>query len=101
MAFRQAIARFSVLPSDDRQQRVRFRRYLIAAGTSLMVVFLLGICVLVGALAARPFAIAAGIVVAFTATFYFVFRSGLNLRARDPSLTVPMMFAAICVVTYE
>ena len=34
------------------------------------------------------------------AAFYFVFRSGLNRRARDPSLTVPMMLAAICVVTY-
>jgi hypothetical protein len=34
------------------------------------------------------------------ATFYFVFRSGSNRRARDPSLTVPMMLAAICVVTY-
>jgi diguanylate cyclase len=100
MALRQALARLSLFPSDDRQQRVRFRRYLIAAGTSLMVVFLLGVCVLAGALAVRPFAIAAGVVLASTATFYFVFRSGLNLRARDPSLTVPMMLAAICVVTY-
>jgi len=100
MAPRQAIARFSVFPSDDRQQRVRFRRYLIAAGTSLMVVFLLGVCVVAGVLGGGPFAIAAGTVLAFTATFYFVFRSGLNLRARDPSLTVPMMLAAICVVTY-
>jgi diguanylate cyclase (GGDEF)-like protein len=100
MAPRQAVARFSLFPGDDHQQRVRFRRYLIAAGTSLMVVVLLGVCVLAGVLAGRPFAIAAGIVLAFTAAFYFVFRSGLNLRARDPSLTVPMMFAAICVVTY-
>ena len=100
MALRQTIAGFSLFPSDDRQQRVRFRRYLIAAGTSLMVVLLLGVCVLAGVLAGRPFAIAASIVLASTAMFYFVFRSGLNLRARDPSLTVPMMLAAICVVTY-
>ena len=97
---RQALARFALFPSDDREQRVRFRRYLIAAGTSLMVVFLLGVCVLVGVLARRPFAIAAGIVLVSIATFYFVFRSGLNRRARDPSLTVPMMLAAICVNTY-
>ena len=94
------MAHFSLFPSDDRQQRVRFRRYLIAAGTSLMVVFLLGVCVLAGVLAGRPFAIAAGIVLVSAAAFYFVFRSGLNLRARDPSLTVPMMLSAICVVTY-
>ena len=46
-----------------------------------MVVLLLGVCVVAGALAVRPFAIAAGIVFASTAGFYFVFRSGLNLRA--------------------
>lgn len=100
MALRQTITGFSLFPSDDRQQRVRFRRYLIAAGTSLMVVLLLGVCVLAGVLAGRPFAIAAGIVLVSTAMFYFVFRSGLNLRARDPSLTVPMMLASICVVNY-
>src|SRR5262245_59128293 len=95
-----ALARGFLFSSDDRLQRVRFRRYLIAAGTSLMVVLLLGVCVLAGALAVRPFAIAAGIVLAFMAAFYVVFRSGLNLRARDRSLTVPMMVAAISVVTY-
>ena len=94
------MAPFSPFPDDDRQQGVRFRRYLIAAGTSLTVVFLLGVCVLAGVLAPRPFAIAGGIVLVSIVTFYFVFRSGLNRRARDPSLTVPMMLAAICVVTY-
>jgi diguanylate cyclase (GGDEF)-like protein len=100
MSLRQATARFSLFPTDDRLQRVRFRRYLIAAGSSLMVVLLLGVCVLAGVLAVWPFAIVAGIVVASTAAFYVVFRSGLNLRARDRSLTVPMMLVAICVVTY-
>ena len=55
------MADFLPFPGDDRQQRVRFRRYLMAAGTSLMVALLLGVCVLAGALAGRPFAIAAGI----------------------------------------
>ena len=100
MGPRDVIAGFSLFPSDDREQRVRFRRYLIAAGTSLMVVVLLGICVLAGVLARRPFAIAAGIVLASIAAFYVAFRSGLNRRVRDPSMTVPMMLTAICVVTY-
>jgi diguanylate cyclase (GGDEF)-like protein len=94
------MARFSLFPSDDREQRVRFRRYLIAAGTSLMVVLLLGACVLVGALAWQPFAIAATTVLAALAGFFVLFRSGLNRLARDPSLTVPMMCTAICVVSY-
>src|SRR5262245_21399099 len=100
MTRRQATVRFSLFPTDDREQGVRFRRYLIAAGTSLMVVFLLGVCVLAGIMAWRPFAIAAGFVLVSIAAFYFMFRSGLNQRARDPSLTVPMMLAAICAVTY-
>lgn len=64
------------------------------------MVLLLGVCVLLGVLAAQPFAIAAGIVLVSIAALYVVFRSGLNKRASDPSLTVPMMLAAICVVTY-
>jgi diguanylate cyclase (GGDEF)-like protein len=94
------VAPFSLFRSDDREQGVRFRRFLIAAGTSLMIVFLLGVCVLAGVLALRPFAVAASIALLSIGAFYFVFRSGLNRRARDPSLTVPMMLAAICVVTY-
>jgi hypothetical protein len=64
------------------------------------VVFLLGVCVLEGVLAPGPFGIAAGIVLVSIAAFYFVFRSGWNRRARDPSVTVPMMLAAICVVSF-
>jgi len=94
------MARLFSFPGDDRGQGVRLRRYLIAAGTSFTVVSLLGVCVLAGVLAPRPFAIASGAVLASIAAFYFVFRSGLNQRARDPALTVPMMLAAICVVTY-
>ena len=89
-----------LIPSDDREQDIRFRRYLIAVATSLLVAFLLGVCVLEGALPRRPFAFAAGIVLVSIVAFYFIIRTGLNRRARDPSLTVPMMVAAICTVTY-
>jgi diguanylate cyclase len=92
--------RFSLFPGDDREQGVRFRRFLIAAGTSLLVLVLLGVCVLANVLAPRQFGVAAGIVLVSVACFYAAFRSGLNLHARDPSLTVPMMLAAIAVVTY-
>ena len=95
------MARLSWFPRQDRDQSVRFRRYLIAAGTSLMMVFLLAVAVLEGSLAARPFAVASGTAVAAIAAFYALFRSGLNQKAKDPSLTVPMMVAAICVVSYS
>jgi diguanylate cyclase len=94
------MARFSLFPSSGHEQGVRFRRYLIASGTSVIVVFLLAVCDLSGVLARRPFLIASGVVLVSIAAFYLVFRSGLNRRARDPSLTVPMMLMAISVVTY-
>jgi diguanylate cyclase (GGDEF)-like protein len=65
-----------------------------------MVAALLGVCVLANVLAPRPFVIAASAVVASVAAFYAAFRSGLNRHAHDPSLTVPMMIAAISVLTY-
>ena len=89
-----------LFPRDDREQEIRFRRYLIAAATSLIVLALLGVCFLVGVLARRPFAITAAIVLLSIAAFYLVIRSGLNRYAADPSLTVPMMIAAISAVTY-
>jgi diguanylate cyclase (GGDEF)-like protein len=94
------MGRFSLFSSDDRGQSVRFRRYLIAAGTSLMVVALLGVSSVGGVLPRHAFLTAAGFVVTAIAVFYLVFRSGWNKHAHDPSLTVPMMIAAICVVTY-
>ena len=97
--WRSAAFRF-LFPTDNREQEVRFRRYLIAAATSLMVLALLGACVLAGAFAPRPFAITAAIVLLSIVGFYLVIRSGLNRYAADPSLTVPMMAAAIGAVTY-
>jgi diguanylate cyclase (GGDEF)-like protein len=92
---------FSWLPEDDRQQRVRFVRYLIAAGTSLLMVALLAVAHALGLLPATPFAVAAVVTFLGIAAFYLVFRTGLNRRARDPSLTAAMMAAATCVVTYS
>jgi diguanylate cyclase (GGDEF)-like protein len=89
-----------LFPTDNREQEVRFRRYLIATGTSLMVLALLGVCFLAGAFAPRPFAITAAIVLVSIAAFYAIIRSGLNRYAADPSLTVPMMVDAIGAITY-
>jgi len=91
---------FSWLPADDRPQRVRFVRYLIAAGTSLLMVALLAFAHALGLLGTTPFAIAALATLTGIAVFYVLFRTGLNRRADDPSLTAPMMAAATCVVTY-
>jgi diguanylate cyclase (GGDEF)-like protein len=89
-----------LFPSDEPKQQIRFRRYLMAAGTSVMFVVLLALCVVDGVLKPPQFLIAASAVLLFIVGFYAAFRFGLNLRARDPSLTVPMMLSAIAVITY-
>ena len=95
-----AMARFNLFPHDDAEQRLRLQRYMVAAATSLMFVFLLALCFMEGALSAGPFAVATLATLAAIAVFYFLFRSGLNQHARDRSLTVPMMLCATCAVTY-
>jgi diguanylate cyclase (GGDEF)-like protein len=94
------MARFSLFPRNDVEQRLRFRRYLIAAATSLMFVFLLTLCLMEGVLAAGPFAIASIFTLAAIVVFYALFRFGFNKRARDRSLTVPMMVCASLAVTF-
>ena len=94
------MARFSLFPANDVEQRLRFRRYLIAAATSLMFVFLLTLCLMEGVLSAGPFAAAAVSTLAAIACFYALFRYGLNKRARDRSLTVPMMVCATIAVMF-
>jgi diguanylate cyclase (GGDEF)-like protein len=89
-----------LFPHSEPGQALRVRRYLIASGTSLMFVVLLGLCVLEGVLAVRPFAFATAAVLVSIAVFYALFRTELNRKAKDPSLTVPMMLCAIGVVTY-
>jgi len=85
---------------DDARQALRMRRYLMAAGTSLLLVAALFLGVRIEVL---PVAVAlegSAIVVALIALFYAAFRSGLNLRFSDPSLTTEQIAAAILFLAY-
>ena len=95
-----SMSRFSLFPRNDAEQRLRFRRYMIAAATSIMFVFLLTLCFMEGVLSAGPFAVASLFTLLAIAVFYALFRSGWNKRARDRSLTVPMMVCATGAVTF-
>jgi diguanylate cyclase (GGDEF)-like protein len=88
-----------MFPADERQA-VRIGRFFMAAGTSLLVCLALWISAFLGLL---PWNVAtngtAGIA-GLTALFYLLFRTGLNLRLRDPSLTTEQIGAAILVLAY-
>jgi diguanylate cyclase (GGDEF)-like protein len=89
-----------IVPAHDPKQAHRIRRLLMAAGASSMVVALLFISYLLDVLTLRAFVTAALLTLFFVIAFYAVFRSGLNLRFRDPSLTLAQILASTLVILY-
>ncbi len=89
-----------LIPTNDPKQSHRIRRLLMAAGASSMVVVLLFISFLLDVLPLRAFVIAALVTLFFVLAFYAIFRSGLNLRFRDSSLTLPQIFCSTLVILY-
>lgn len=90
----------SGLPQDNARQALRLRRYLMGAGTSLLAALALFVCYWLRLL---PLSIAVGgaaLIGFFVVLFYGLFRSGLNLRVRDPSLTTEMIVAAVLTLAY-
>ncbi len=85
---------------DHSRQTLRLKRYLMGASTSLLTAAALFICYWLGLL---PLNIAIGgtaLIGFFVVLFFGLFRSGLNLRFRDPSLTAEMIFAAVLTLAY-
>lgn len=74
------------------------QRFAIGAAASLLMLALTGLLHWAGYLAREPFIATVAGVLLLIALFYCIFRSGLNLRASDPSLTLPMMTSAATTV---
>jgi diguanylate cyclase len=94
------MAVFKFLPPGDPRQVHRMRRFLMAAATSCMVVLLLVLLAWQGFLARHVVVEMAAVVSCLVLVFYALFRSGLNLRFPDPSLTAPMIVAATMSLAY-
>jgi diguanylate cyclase len=91
--------KFSFLPHDPKQA-IRVRRMLMATQTSLVVILLILLSAWLGFLTWQVFVRAAVIIVGWNLLFYGVFRSGLNLKAEDKSLTRAQMLAALLTMLY-
>jgi diguanylate cyclase (GGDEF)-like protein len=87
-------------PPESARQALRLRRYLMGASTSLLAAAALFICYWLGLLALKTAVGGAALIGFFVVLFYGLFRSGLNLRFRDPSLTAEMIFAAVLTLAY-
>ena len=73
--------------------------FWVAAGSSLLVLLLLFTLFRLGYLHEIGFYISAIGILLSIATFYALFRSGKNLEARDPTLTIPQVACAMSVLT--
>lgn len=90
----------SGLPQDDARQTLRLRRYSMGAGTALLVAVALFICYWLGVLSLNIAVGGAALIGFFIVLFYGLFRSALNLRFRDPSLTTEMIVAAVLTLAF-
>jgi len=91
---------FVLIPDSDPKQALRLRRYLMAAGSSLLVVFLLGISYQQGMIEWSLLLHVSVVIFSLIALVYALFRFGLNRFFPDPSLTMEMIVLSTMVVIY-
>jgi diguanylate cyclase (GGDEF)-like protein len=89
-----------LIPDSDPKQALRIRRYLMAAGSALLVLFLLVISHIQGMLGLQVLIRATVLICALIALTFAVFRSGLNRRFPDPSLTMELIALSSMVLVY-
>lgn len=80
------------------KQAVRRRRYWLAAATYLLLLIPLAVAHALGLMRSGPALAIAAAIVALNAVLFALFYSGLNLRFRDPSLTLAQTFAGITLL---
>ena len=85
-----------LIPKDDPKQELRFRRFFIATASYLMWMILIVYCYYQGfiRLSKGWTALAFGLIVVVNILFYILFRTGLNKRFSDPSMTMLQMTTA-------
>jgi diguanylate cyclase (GGDEF)-like protein/PAS domain S-box-containing protein len=85
---------------QDKVLQLRMQRLRLAVGASAVTVLLATLVSLTGYLPYGAAAIYAGIVAISCVAFYAIFRSGLNLRFPDPTLSVPQLVISALAVSF-
>lgn len=101
--FLQKVLHFSIIPKDakdDAKQAVRIRRFLMAAAGYALCIVLVYVSYLAGIMEWRGVAGALILFPVINIVLYIIFRTGLNLRMADPSLTAIQICAAVLVTMY-
>jgi len=94
------LSRFSIIPMDDPKQATRIRRFFLSVAAYIICTFIAYISYLAGIMEWDALSGYLIIVPTIIIIFYIVFRTGLNLRMADPSLTAIQMSAGIFVTMY-
>ncbi len=84
--------------SDDRKQRVRIQRSLMAATVFIACCFLQMYACWMGYMLAEDVWHLSGAILANVVFWFAVLRSGFNLRFEDPALTLPQILAAQTII---
>jgi len=87
-----------IIPKDDPNQALRMRRFLMAFASYLMWMLMTLYCHYLGfiRLSLEWILILVGIFIIINFGFYILFRTGLNTKFTDPSLTMTQMLTAGC-----
>jgi diguanylate cyclase (GGDEF)-like protein len=85
---------------SERRQRIRMRRFKFASVFSILFVGVLTVFYAQDKIDGETLAHAALFVFVFIVVFFFIFRTGINLRLSDPSLTGWQFLAAVVTMLY-
>ncbi|MGB5079109.1 MAG: EAL domain-containing protein, partial [Burkholderiales bacterium] len=88
------------LSGIDPKQALRLRRFLLAAAVYAICVPLLALAHAFGMIALQPVIVTVALMAVANAGLYALFRTGLNQRFEDPSLTWHQLFFANVVLMY-
>lgn len=92
--------RFSIIPGDDPKQAIRLRRFFLSVAAYIICTFTAYICYLAGFMEWETITGYLVMVPVIIIALYIVFRTGLNLRMADPSLTSVQIYIGILVTMY-
>jgi len=98
--FLKAFSHYHIFPKDDPKQALRIRRFFMASIVYFLYVILAYSSYLAGVMEWQAIAGFLIIIPIINIILYIVFRTGLNLRMADPSLTTIQMCAGILVTMY-
>jgi len=85
---------------DELKQRLRLRRFLLASAFSALYLLALAMFYTQGKIDRGTLLYTCAIVAALISVFFVLFRSGLNLRFPDPSLTGWQLLGAVLTMLY-